>query len=110
MFKKKYQEAIKPKTEIDYKLAVILNPICPPTLVRTEIIAKIKALVREEIIKEIDLLDNKLYDINKIDWGIPTKWSNEKYKGKNYADLWTPNEAIHECIRSRLGEIRSLYE
>jgi hypothetical protein len=73
-------------------------------------IAKIKALVVEELIKEIELIDDKLYDLNKSDWGIPTKWSNEKYKGENYADLWTPNEAIHELIRGRLGEIRTIYQ
>ena len=78
--------------------------------IKAETIAKIKALVVEELIKEIELIDDKLYDLNKSDWGIPTKWSNKKYKGENYADLWTPNEAIHELIRGRLGEIRSIYE
>jgi hypothetical protein len=75
-----------------------------------DVVAKIKALVVEELIKEIELIDDKLYDLNKSDWGIPTKWSNEKYKGENYADLWTPNEAIHELIRGRLGEIRTIYQ
>jgi hypothetical protein len=66
----------------------------------------IQALIAKECTKaridELNTIDDGLYDVgaSKGEWGIPTKWSKD-----NYADLWTPNNAIHEYIQGCIAEL-----
>lgn len=69
----------------------------------------IEERVREGKIEELNYTEDKMFDesASKGEWGIPTKWSKEKYGGENYADLWTPNEVVHKVFQNRLKELEN---
>jgi hypothetical protein len=66
----------------------------------------LEKLISDQVAKaridELNTIDDGLYDVgaSKGEWGIPTKWSKD-----NYADLWTPNNAIHEYIQGCIAEL-----
>lgn len=69
----------------------------------------IEERIREGKIEELNYTEDKMFDesASKGEWGIPTKWSKEKYGGENYADLWTPNEVVHKVFQNRLKELEN---
>lgn len=81
-----------------------------------ECVAELKALFTEHTkevdrlarIDEIEYFNDKMYDecASKGEWGIPTKWSKEKYGKDNYADLWTPNVVVHKVFENRLTQLK----
>ena len=68
---------------------------------------EVTRLIKEADLKaridELENIDDKLYDINSSEWGIPTKWTKD-----NYADLWSPNNAIHEVVTYEISQLKAL--
>lgn len=75
-----------------------------------DILQAIKALIATQIqearIDELEIIDDKLYDINTVDWGEPTKGSIEEW-GENHADLYAPTRDVHKVVADRLAQLRS---
>jgi len=76
--------------------------------IEPELRKQLDAIILQQVKTELELINDKIYDTNKGEWGVPTKWSKELYGTENHADLWLPIGAVHEVIDNRIRELQAL--
>jgi hypothetical protein len=64
----------------------------------------IETYTDKKCLEALEQVSFDMYDINDLEWGIPTKWS-VKDENDNHADLWIPQESAVEKIQYRINQL-----
>lgn len=67
----------------------------------------VATITEEAVLRHLEVVDDKLYDITTVDWGEPTKGS-EKQWGKNHADLYVPTRDVHQVITDYIATLKNI--